>query len=612
MQIKNFKIKNYKSFIDSKEIIFEKGFNVIVGQNNVGKTALLEGLSFSFASKPHVSKESKPIPNSALNAISSVEFSISVSGNELYNIIREGAGSYGFPINTSMEQSIGTDFEMYVNKFFEEDSLEFLFQKDSNQGNWLVRQRPSLSPTGKVINCIVGTLIGGGQKLDAFQKKPLGNISDLGEIIYSRFLSKIYCFRAERMNIASCQNGVSIALQSNASNLAEVLHILQSRNRPRFARYNTFVHQIFQTIYEVRIIPVDGNRLTINLVIDEHDSERDDLLIPLEDCGTGVSQVLAILYVAITAEAPKVIIIDEPNSFLHPGAARKLIEILKRNFPQHQYIVSTHSPEVISAANPNTITLLKWSRPETELIQLHNDNMQELSVCLSEVGARLSDVFGADKILWVEGKTEEECFELILSDVDNDSIIGLSIVAVRNTGDFDGKKSDLIWDIYTRLSTGSALLPPLVGFVFDREQKTDKEIDDLKRKSKGIVQFLDRRMYENYLLDPTAISNVINSLQTFEDNKVTPETISDWILANGNNKYIDIPVDDFSVENSEWLAKVDGAKLLHDLFVDLSDSKESYIKTVHSYQLTKILNDSRPEYFDDLRNYLIKIIDEKK
>ena len=45
MFIKNSKIENYKSFDQPNEIDFECGFNIIVGQNNVGKTAFLEMLT---------------------------------------------------------------------------------------------------------------------------------------------------------------------------------------------------------------------------------------------------------------------------------------------------------------------------------------------------------------------------------------------------------------------------------------------------------------------------------------------------------------------------------------------------------------------------------------
>jgi predicted ATP-dependent endonuclease of OLD family len=52
------------------------------------------------------------------------------------------------------------------------------------------------------------------------------------------------------------------------------------------------------------------------------------------------------------------IAIDEPNSFLHPDAARTLIRILKQH-PQHQYIITTHSPEVIAEADAKNLFVLK-------------------------------------------------------------------------------------------------------------------------------------------------------------------------------------------------------------------------------------------------------------
>jgi predicted ATP-binding protein involved in virulence len=42
VRIESFRVVNYKSFADSEEIRLEPGFNVIVGRNNVGKTALAE------------------------------------------------------------------------------------------------------------------------------------------------------------------------------------------------------------------------------------------------------------------------------------------------------------------------------------------------------------------------------------------------------------------------------------------------------------------------------------------------------------------------------------------------------------------------------------------
>ena len=54
MLINEFKIINYKSYRATTPIQLSTGFNVFIGKNNGGKTALLEALSLStLVNKPH-------------------------------------------------------------------------------------------------------------------------------------------------------------------------------------------------------------------------------------------------------------------------------------------------------------------------------------------------------------------------------------------------------------------------------------------------------------------------------------------------------------------------------------------------------------------------------
>jgi recombinational DNA repair ATPase RecF len=57
VRINAFRGVHYKSFADTEEIRLEPGFNVIVGRNNAGKTALAEVLSLRFSAKPHRSSK---------------------------------------------------------------------------------------------------------------------------------------------------------------------------------------------------------------------------------------------------------------------------------------------------------------------------------------------------------------------------------------------------------------------------------------------------------------------------------------------------------------------------------------------------------------------------
>jgi hypothetical protein len=53
--------------------------------------------------------------------------------------------------------------------------------------------------------------------------------------------------------------------------------------------------------------------------------------------------------------------------------------------------------------------------------------------------------------------------------------------------------------IMNALAAGRGLLPPAVGFIFDRECRKAEELDRLERHAHRTVRFIGRRMYENYL-----------------------------------------------------------------------------------------------------------------
>ena len=53
MYISKITVANYKCFLEPTTLELGPGFNVIVGQNSSGKTALLEALSLSFGHVPH-------------------------------------------------------------------------------------------------------------------------------------------------------------------------------------------------------------------------------------------------------------------------------------------------------------------------------------------------------------------------------------------------------------------------------------------------------------------------------------------------------------------------------------------------------------------------------
>src|SRR5581483_4001995 len=317
----------------------------------------------------------------------------------------------------------------------------------------------------------------------------------------------VYQFTAERLHLARNAFGASDILAPNAANLPEVLSTLR-RNPPRFEAYARLVREVFPSITAVTIQPRPSNQVEIMIWQTPLELERDDLAISLESCGTGVGQVLAILYVVKTSDSPRTILIDEPNSFLHPGAARAFIRILKR-FNQHQYVIATHSPEVISEIGPARVISLQFIQGRSVVGQFDRLCVDTAGDILSDLRARLSDVLGPARIVWVDGPSDAAALSLLARKFP-DQALNTAFLPVRSTAPFDGKRLRDILHLHRELSKQGAPVPPKVLFLFDREGKSETDITDLKRESQGAMHFLNRRMLESYLLDAQALSALIN------------------------------------------------------------------------------------------------------
>ena len=414
-----------------------------------------------------------------------------------------------------------------------------------------------------------------------------------------------YSFRAERMNIGVSGINNSQVLEPNAQNLASVLLQLPS-NPDAHDRYNEYVREIFPTIYKVVSRPNSVNTTEIIVIMNDLSGGRSraGIDVPLIDSGTGISQVLAMLYVAVVASSPRIILIDEPNSFLHPGAAKKLLNILRRL--GHQYVISTHSSEIIRAADPDYLHLLEWEDTKIGIRSLDRGSVLDQRQVLEELGVSLSDLFGADHVLWVEGQTEYHCFPLLLSHLKlfNGSIAIAPIVA---TGDLEGRraKSNLIWQIYERLSGGVGLIPPLLAFSLDSEDRSQAEIADMRRRSKAAVKFLPARTFENFLLNPAAIAAVLAD-EIKETAVPEARAVAAWIeMARQDGRYHDFASKNICEEKS-WHYKINAPKLLKDLFWDMS--KIEYRKVVHSVALTKWLLEHNPDNLQELLDYVSDLI----
>jgi energy-coupling factor transporter ATP-binding protein EcfA2 len=605
MRILSFQIFNYKSIRETATIELEPGFNVVVGPNNVGKTALLEALSLSYSSNPHRSidrpKGAPVSPSSSTRAKFILEKeevrNFLLSNRDFWLGIRQGI-TIGNPIAQIIKPFIDINEIIFEHMFGDQnngpvdaESIPYYANPNSNPQQHFAFQATVDGDSDAF------TFMGNGQRGI--------HISQAAEACAR---TGVYMFRAERFNLGKRTFGDSKILRPDASNLPEVLNALQA-NPSRMEKLNGFLTAIFPSITRIVLEPVKNQEVEIRCWIAPPDTERDDLSFPLSSSGTGVGNVLAILYVVLTSETPKTIIIDEPNSYLHPGATRKLVEILS-GYKQHQYILSTHSPEVISAASPRQILRLSWDGKQTVIEPIGPGQAQSMRGILSDLGVRLSDVFGADGVIWVDGSTEEQCFPLILSACPDRKQMGIVFRSIDQTGDLLGsdRRAKELVRIYRKLSEGIALIPAAVTFSLDREHMSDEKLSELKRQVSSKLHFLPRVNYEGYLLHPIALAMLMKDLDGGQTS-VTPDQISQWFIDYGGQaKYHGRPSKQVPYGSPDWPYTVNGACILHDLFDNFFEGREVYRKTSHAQQLTKWLIDNDPAWLDELRDYILELL----
>ncbi|WP_081083928.1 ATP-dependent nuclease [Burkholderia cepacia] len=611
MYVKNITFENYRSFRERTVITLSPGMNLILGENNSGKSSLLEAFSpATIEFEPHLSTETKQHPDDTVTAACNIDLRLSIETTDIWRYLGDffilPTPPQGYPITQDVPGYLRnlTRIEVGINASSSKATREISFysvfdgvEYHANRGATTTLGYACTKSTG----ILKGSLSGYISANNPFQPQ------------INHLLSRLYKFRAERMSNSRCGFGANTILSPNASNLPECLNSMQSHNPHLYEEYVNHVNQIFPSVYRVQAVPVGTSELEIRTSLVPSHQRRPDLSVSLSRSGTGIGQVLAILYVAMNSPTPIIIAIDEPNSFLHPKAVRTLLSILNNLPTKHQYIITTHSPEVIRASNSSSVTVAVNRDGRSTVESLDISNLDHVKAGLATIGARLSDVYGADSILWVEGETEELTFPRIAKEIAGLDAVGVMMLKVSATGDFEGGKKvrpKMVFDTYTKISNSGALLPPAVGFIFDRESRTQKEMNDLEHDSKGTVHFLSRVCYENYILSPEAISHILSKSAGQE---IPPSSIIDWINKNGTNpKFLTEKFEQNQNENlhecEAWLNVVHAPKILNGIFSEVPLNPEEYRKTVHSVEITNWLIDNSPEYLQPIADLLNEIM----
>ena len=580
MKFESIEIENFRSYYSRQSIVIEEGFNLVVGANNSGKTTIFHLLDLPLGlDDRHRSRRSIPEFEGANLEFSRFRVELTTTAKELHQIA--GHGNLIIPSPTSDMDSVGRS---YVNG----DPINIRLVSGGPHETSLTLEWVGIgsvqigqSEASHIESATFSPALTIPQITQEHGWTCAANIIDLVK-------QRVYRFNAERRPSASC-HFASPMLDRDGSNLPHRLNALQTSDSEGHARLCRQLNSIFPEVAWMQSESAGGN-FTIYCLPEAPQERRSDLKRPLSAMGTGIGNVLCMLYVVQATRTPQVIVIDEPNAFLHPRALRQLLAILQQDPTGHQFIITAHSPDVLTAIRAPAITLLRLEAGETRASRIASNDFAEASADLANLGIRMTDLHSRDRVLWVEGQTEELVLPELLQWKFEMLAATTAVIRLGHTGTLDRRGVDEIevLNTYERLSQSSSLVPPLLQILLDRESRDERRIRELADRSRGRIAFLRQRMLEDYAIDSQAIHAV---LQEAGEDTLTEAQV----------------VDEIARLRALGEAGEHAGKLLHELFLVLTESRHEFRKTHHTPRLFRWLRDHKPEVLQPLIEELQEI-----
>lgn len=266
-------------------------------------------------------------------------------------------------------------------------------------------------------------------------------------------------------------------------------------------------------------------------VTTEFRNPAQNLARPISRMGKGMRCIylfsLLEAYTEIEENLPSIILIEDPEIFLHPRLQKVSGEILYRLSRKNQVIFTTHSPNLLSNFNSRQIRQMVIREDGSSDIREKTD----ISAILDDLGYTAGDLMNVNFVFIVEGKQDKSRLPLLLQKYYSevyDAEGRLSRVAIITTNSCTNIKTyanlKYMNQIYLRdqflmIRDGDGEDPALLGRQLCRyyEERNLEDMDRLPRVRPENVLILRYYSFENYFLNPKVMTQlgVVESEEAF-------------------------------------------------------------------------------------------------
>ena len=201
------------------------------------------------------------------------------------------------------------------------------------------------------------------------------------------------------------------------------------------------------------------------------------------------------------------LIVDEPEVYLHPEVQRQLLGILREVRPD--ILLATHSVEILSEADPSEILLVDKTRQSARRLRDVEGVQQALDNIGSIQNMTLTELAKNRRLVFVEGQRDYKIIRRFARVLGFAELAAGSGMTVIESGGFESWRRVQAFAWGLRKTIGSKLG---IAVIYDRDYRCDEESDQRKVELENEVEFAHfhgQKEIENYLLFPPALERAV-------------------------------------------------------------------------------------------------------